>query len=91
MRLGKQQRKILELMTQDWQLGLSLGLHPHYWIQKGGLGKGGEANHNLNQVTCLSLVKNGYIRVAYRKFPTEAFELSALGLELLKESKENAK
>ena len=77
--IGKRQQEILQLMLDGWELGQSLNLHSSFWLQKGGLGKGGEAKHNISPDVCFTLYKKGYIRTKYRKFPREAFELTELG------------
>ena len=79
MKLGIKQKEILERMGNGLELGQSLGLHPDYWLQKGGLGKGGESNHHILWNTVNSLYKHQLIRTKYRRFPIEAYELTELG------------
>lgn len=87
IKLGHKQIEILGKMTNGWELGISLGLHPNWWIQKGGLGKGGEAIHDLPSASMGSLYRNKLIRVRERSFPTEYWEITQLGVELLKQHK----
>lgn len=41
MKISKTQQDIIDKMTNGWELGLSMGLSGGFWIQQGGLGKGG--------------------------------------------------
>ena len=81
--LGSRQREILQLIVDGWELGLDLTLGGNYWIQKGGLGRGGESNRKISSDACQSLRNKGYIAAKYRVFPVQAFELTNAGREAL--------
>jgi len=82
--LGKRQRAILQLMTEGWELGQGLDFYGRCWMQKGGLGKGGPAKHDISSDVVFVLYKKGYIKVKYRRFPTEAFAITELGKSMLR-------
>lgn len=61
MKLPERQREVLALLlTGDWEIGINRGLHVRAWIQKGGLGKGGESQ-DVNFNTFHSLYIKGLI------------------------------
>ena len=37
------QKEFLQLIVDGWEIGMGTGFTPRAWIQKGGLGRGGEA------------------------------------------------
>jgi len=43
MKISPKQRELLMLIGDGWEIGISTGFKPRAWIQKGGLGRGGEA------------------------------------------------
>lgn len=81
--VGTRQRKILQLMADGYELGRDTAFRGSWWLQKGGLGKGGKTEHNIQKEVCYALCEKGYIRSKYRRFPTEAFELTELGKQVL--------
>jgi len=91
MRLGKRQKDILIKMSNGWELGITLTIHGGLWMQKGGLGRGGEAIRNISSDSVWSLYNKHLIKIAYRHFPTQGFVLTRSGKDiawkLLEESK----
>lgn len=83
MKLSKAQKKIMELMNSDWELGISLGIDADYWIQEGGLGKGGESKHGLNYKTISKLNQLDLIEINKKSFPTTSFKLTEKGKRYL--------
>lgn len=46
MKLSKNQQEIIDLMKDGWELGLyAMGGYYKFTLQKGGLGRGGEAKY----------------------------------------------
>ena len=72
--LSKTQKEIVNLMRNGWELGGSMSGSGGDWIQKGGLGKGGDSK-NVNANTTFALYKKGVICRGLRKFPTEHYLL----------------
>jgi len=81
--LGIKQKEILHLMSEGYELGLDISYRGGYWLQKGGLGRGGESKHDISSDVCWSLRRKDYISTKYRRFPTEAFQLTKLGKKAL--------
>lgn len=75
MKPSKAQQEILDLMANGWELGLCHGLAPRYWLQKGGLGKGGEIKNIRSAVPC-KLVDLGLIKGVREEYPFASFALS---------------
>ena len=78
MKLSSTQRDILQLMSSGWELGEDMGANSHAWIQKGGLGRGGETK-NVNSNTLYALWRGNYIETAKEMFPTRRFKLTEKG------------
>jgi hypothetical protein len=74
-KLSKNQQEVIDKMRAGWELGQDMSFQGWAWLQKGGLGKGGESmNVKLN--TFHSLRERGIIRCVSQKFPTARYELS---------------
>lgn len=54
--------EVLELMAAGWELGKRHGYAASVWLQKGGIGRGGEAR-DVHAATFKSLYKAGLIEV----------------------------
>lgn len=90
MKLSKTQKRILELMNSGWELGISVGyrnLFGSFWLQKGGLGKGGETIRNINFKTIDKLVNLELIKQCEKGFPTTHYKLVEKGKKLLENLK----
>jgi hypothetical protein len=74
-RLSKNQQNVLDKMKDGWQLGLHLGFHTRYWLQKNGCGNGGETM-DVNAHTAHGLRNKGLIIVDTTEFPLQTFRLS---------------
>jgi hypothetical protein len=62
-------------MRNGWELGVSTGFYPRAWLQKGGIGRGGETiDVHSNTVTALR-VRKLIERVGYG-FPTQCYKLT---------------
>jgi len=87
-RQTKSQLEILRLMASGWELGLECVMLARYWMQKGGLGYGGEAR-NVHATTAHSLRKKGLIERNPNKpyFPSIHYRLSEKGRKALKVDK----
>jgi hypothetical protein len=81
--LTKKQAEVVYLMANGWELGLDIGIIGRYWIQKGGLGYGGESR-NVHGNTAYFLNRMKMIESVERHFPTERFRLTELGLQTVK-------
>ena len=74
MKLSTTQQRILDLMSNGWELGENLGCNYYGRIQKGGLGKGGEVI-TVSFSTISALEKRGLIKAKSGTHRTRAFEL----------------
>lgn len=61
-------------MREGWHLGLSGGLHPYAWLQKGELGCGGESI-DVHLSTFNAMVNQGVIKQLRYTFPTTEWVL----------------
>jgi len=73
--LSIKQQEVLRLMANGWELGQGMDRDGRCWIQKGGLGMGGEAETVSNATLHSLWRKNLIIEVA------EAFPLRRFGLK----------
>ena len=72
MKLPKTQIDILDKMDNGWELGLATGYKgSRAWLQKGGLGYGGDSQ-KVHRNTLFSLEAKGLIKRIYG-FPTSKF------------------
>jgi hypothetical protein len=78
VKLTKAQQEVIDLMRQGWELGVSTTADGRWWLQKGGLGRGGETN-NVNANTAHALLRAGLIRSAGYSFPTQHYLLTDKG------------
>ena len=74
VKLSKTQAEVVELMRQGWELGESSGFDYHVWLQKGGIGKGGEVK-KVSSSTVHALWKKKVIVVAKRDYPNSIYKL----------------
>lgn len=86
MKLTKAQQEVINLMGQAWELGTSSGITSRCWLQKNGLGRGGDTK-TISYVTKNKLESMGLIVGTY-KFPITKYELTELGKQHVKETYE---
>ena len=70
------QQEVIDLINQGWELGSSITLDGRCWIQKGGLGRGGESK-KVSSSTVRTLEYLGYIERGEKHFPTLHYRLKA--------------
>lgn len=75
MKLSKTQQRIVELMGNGWELGVSMVSEGRCWIQEGLVGHGGR-RENVSVATFHALRKRGVIVQREQKFPTAKYVLS---------------
>ena len=73
-KLTANQQEVIDLIKQGWELGSSISINGKCWIQKGGLGRGGESKMVSNS-TVRILEYLGYIERGESKFPTLHYRL----------------
>ena len=73
-KLSQRQQEVLDLMNAGWELGLDIAFHGQPWLQKGGLGRGGDSKR-ISHATLFALHKRGLIKIAKREFPLETYRL----------------
>lgn len=75
MKLTKTQQGVIYLMQSGWELGTSIagGGSGRSWLQKGGVGKGGESR-TISSATVHALDRKGLIKSEY-SFPTKKWRL----------------
>ena len=73
-KLSPAQQRVLDLMAEGWELGLSHGPYPRTWLQKGGVGRGG-LTEGVGSSTYIALYTKGLIRTGERTYPTQKYEL----------------
>ena len=72
--LSAAQQYVIDRMNDGWELGADRTMHGRCWIQKGGIGHGGEAE-TISISTFQALQQRGIVRSKGHDFPTERFEL----------------
>ena len=78
MKLSKAQKEIVGLMKDGWELGHSQGMHPRAWIQKGGVGRGGDTM-KMSMSTFHVLLDKNLVELSLKSFPTSKYNLTELG------------
>lgn len=73
-KLSPAQQRVLALMAEGWELGVSCGLESFAWLQQGGIGKGGPSE-NVRLNTVHALLDRKLIRAKRREFPSQRYEL----------------
>lgn len=85
MKLTPKLKEILVLMKSGWQLGKSKALSCHWWLQKDGCGKGGEAKIIDGRVRVINLWREKLIESDGYGFPTETYHLTEKGKRIVNE------
>lgn len=79
MKLSQRQQEVIDLMKAGWELGRSIGgLTNRSWMQKDGLGRGGETK-DVHSNTFFALEDKGLIEVEYEKYPRAKYRLTNKG------------
>ena len=81
MKLSKAQQRVIDLMSEGWELGHSRGYQTSAWMQKDGIGRGGDSE-KVNANTFFALRGKGLITVAREGFPTNVYKLCSQESEL---------
>jgi hypothetical protein len=87
-------KNIIYLASQDWEMGCTDGIRARYWMQRGGLGRGG-ATKQIHARTWQGLLERHIIEKIQFTNPipslTEKYQLTLLGKELAKNLAEEYK
>ena len=75
LRLRKAQERVVARMKEGWELGWSSTMDGRVWLQKNGLGRGGETE-GVSVATAFALAKAGVIVCDKREFPTSKYRLA---------------
>lgn len=75
MKPTKAQRQVIDLLEAGWELGWSLTMGGRVWLQKGGVGCGGETL-TVRASTANALLKEGILVCEKRDFPTSKYRLA---------------
>jgi len=78
MKLSEPQQEVICLMQEGWELGQSLVINGRAWMQKNGLGRGGESK-DVRAQTFRALVRKGLIGGLAREFPKQRYVLTEKG------------
>lgn len=82
MKISKPQMKVLRLMADGWELGVSSGITSRRWLQKNGLGRGGPVE-DVRQDVFFALYKKGLLKKTKHSFPSSTWGLTDDAMELL--------
>ncbi len=74
--------EVLHLMAEGWELGFYSGFKGNWTIQKGGLGKGGEANY-LHSAIGWGLFDRKLIIPDDPRFPVAHYHMTPAGRKAL--------
>lgn len=75
MKLSKSQQQVVDKMRDGWELGYSSGFFTRSWLQKNGIGKGGETI-NVRVNTFLLLRDKNVIEKSRSAYPTDVYRLT---------------
>lgn len=75
MQLSSKQQLIVDRLNDGWELGVDQTKGGGVWMQKGGLGQGGESDHRISYATFHVLLAKGLIVLTKRGFPTNHYGL----------------
>lgn len=75
MKISKAQQRVVTLMEEGWELGWSSSIGGRIWLQKNGVGRGGETERVL-PATAMALIKAGIIVCDKPSFPTSKYRLT---------------
>lgn len=73
-KLSKAQQTVIDLMNEGWEMGVSKGYYSRIWLQKNGVGKGGESK-NVHLNTFCALRDIGLIEINREGYPTDVYGL----------------
>lgn len=77
-KLTETQIEVIKLMRKGWQLGCSLTMDSRTWIQKDGVGRGGETK-KVSKSVFHGLKDRGVLECVDNDFPTAKYNLNELG------------
>lgn len=80
-KLSPAQMKVLKLMAEGWELGLSSGLNFYAWLQKNGLGCGGPTER-VHAGTFNGLCRRGLVRQVRYGFLSSLYGLTDDGKKI---------
>jgi hypothetical protein len=74
-KVTKAQQAVLDKMADGWELGYCQGARSpgRFWLQKEGIGRGGECI-NVRQNVWWNLLQKGLIRLRLDRFPFRYYE-----------------
>ena len=81
MKLSPVQQKVIDLMKQGWEMGVSMTMDSRVWLQEDGVGRGGKSQ-KVNANTFFSLCSKGLIELKAQSFPTSKYGLTEKGIAL---------
>ena len=74
------QLAVLRKMRDGWELGLDTGMDAYAWLQRNGLGRGGDTQ-SVSLNTLYALVSRKLLERGGYNYPTQRFILTAKGRE----------
>jgi len=75
MKLSETQQHVIDRMKSGWQLGTSMDLRAHSWLQKDGCGSGGETE-DVHGNTVSALWSKKLIVTDHEGFPLRTYKLA---------------
>lgn len=73
-KLTPEQQEVIDLIKEGWELAVDVSINGRCWLQKGGIGRGGETRV-VKHPTVRALEYLDYIEKATSKFPAHTFRL----------------
>lgn len=92
IKLTKLRAQILNRMRDGWEMGMApkLRLGTSYWIQRNGVGRGGETQR-FNSSTFEYFLSNKLIELKAKRYPTSIYQLAPLGHDIVKQLNDQLK
>lgn len=78
IKISSSQASVLQYMRSGWELGHSLGYKSRIWLQKNGIGKGGESI-NVPAKSFGKILAYNLIELKEKRYPTHIYQLTELG------------
>lgn len=73
-KLSPRQQRVIDLMTEGWELGKPVTFNGRTWLQRDGVGRGGQTE-DVHKATFINLYRRGLIKLAKNGFPTQRWKL----------------
>lgn len=82
-KISSTQAFVLNLLSNGWELGHSKGFKQNAWVQKGGVGRGGESR-SISMATFNCLIEIKAIEITTSGYPTDKYKITESARKVFK-------